>query len=394
MDESVKARYDAWITSEMAEIWDISKYIHANPELGFQEEKACRIQCEYLKQKGFDILQPVNDLNSAFVASFGNGAPVIAVFSEYDALKGLGHACGHNLIAASAILTGAAVKKYLEENDVKGTIKVFGTPAEESGGGKIKMLEKGVFSGVDAVFMMHPTSDKTRMAGACMSNMSLRVVFKGVSAHAGSHPDNGRNALSAANLYLNAVGLWRQHFKADMRVNHFVEYGGEMTNSIAEKVILKGELRSFRLKELHWLEKVMRECAHGCAQAMGCTVDFYAEEGYQGRVPNAALSDLCRREFEKLQEPMLDGMPDDYGGEDLGNVSRHIPICNPYVTIFPDHKISGHTDQFRELAVSQAGYRCIEMTGKAMTRSIIELLNSPDVLAKAKDELKQRIERE
>ena len=92
MDESVKARYDAWIASEMAEIWDISKYIHANPELGFQEEKACRIQCEYLKQKGFDILQPVNDLNSAFVASFGNGAPVIAVFSEYDALKGLGHA--------------------------------------------------------------------------------------------------------------------------------------------------------------------------------------------------------------------------------------------------------------------------------------------------------------
>lgn len=394
MNEENKREFDSLVESEMPKIWEIAQFIHANPELSYEEYKACEVQCDYLRKADFKVMQGVDEIETAFVAEYGEGKPVIAIISEYDALKGLGHACGHNLIASSAILTGTIVKKYLKKYNKSGTVKVIGTPAEESGGGKIQLLRKGIFDGIDAVFMMHPTSDKTRLAGACMSNMKLKITFVGKSAHAGSHPDNGRNALSAANLYLSAVSFWRQHLKADMRVNHIIEFGGEMTNSISDKIIVKGEIRSFNLKDLYWLEKTLKKCAHSCSEAMECSAEFESEQGYQGRIPNEILSNICRKEFEKLNEPMLNGLPDDFGGEDLGNVSRLIPICNPYVTIFPDFKISGHTEQFKKMAISEAGYRCIEITGKAMTRTIIDVFEKPMVLEEAKEELRERLQGE
>lgn len=391
MLEKTKLYFDSFIESEMKEIWEIAKYIHANPEIAFKEHKACSIQCKYLEKAGFKVRDGIEELDTAFVAEYGSGDPVIAILSEYDALKGLGHACGHNLISTSSILTGKAIKKYLEENKVKGTIKVIGTPAEEGGGGKIHLINKGIFDKIDAVFMMHPTSDKTRLAGECLSNMSIEICFKGKSSQAGSHPENGRNALSAANLYLSAVAYWRQHFKSDARVNHYIDFGGEMTNSISDKILVKGEIRSFKLSDLHWINNTLTKCAHYCALAMDCKAEVSSIEGYQGRIPNKTLSDICRQEFIELNEPLLEGMPSDFGGEDLGNVSRIIPICNPYVTIFPDYKISGHTEQFKNLSCSKSGYRCIEITGKALTRTIINVFENPTYIEKAKEELKVRL---
>ena len=377
-------------------LWEMSDYIHDHPELGNQEFEAVNTLTSFLKEHNFSVEVGVAGLETAFTAVYDSKKPGLSVayLCEYDALPDLGHACGHNLISTSALGTIVALKKFLENKKYEGTISIIGTPAEESGGGKIVLLQQGVFENVDAVFMMHPTSDKTRLAGECMSSMRLHMEFFGKSAHSGSHPEDGINALSAANLYFIATGLLRQQFKGDMRLSGIITNGGRQTGLIPDYVEIKGSISSFNLAELKKNVKKVENCAKGSALAMGCALKFEATEGYQGRIPNKTLSDICRKELENLGEPLLDGMPFDFGGEDLGNVSRLIPICNPYVTIFPDFKISNHTEQFRDLANSEAGYRCIDITCKAMGRSIIYLLENPHVIDVAKEELKERLLKE
>ena len=394
MLEENKKQYDLYIESEMSHIWEIAKYIHENPELGYEEYKACDVQCKYLEETGFEVVKGVEELETAYVATYGSGYPVIGIVAEYDALKGLGHACGHNLICTSSILTAKALKKYLDESKASGTIKVIGTPAEEGGGGKIKLLKKHTFDGIDAVFMMHPTSWTTKLAGACLSGVGYKITFHGKTAQASSHPENGRNALSAANLYMMAIAQWRQHFKGDMRISQIITNGGDQPGIIPGEATIDASVRCFGAKDVEWLSEVVENCAKGSALAMDCTVDFEKNIGYIGRTPNTTLSELCRKEFDSLGEATLPGLTDDYGAEDLGNVSRVIPICNPYVTIFPDYKISGHTVQFRELAGSEPGYRCINVTAKALTRTIIEVLENTTVIDEAKRELADRLSKE
>lgn len=389
-----KAQLDAWVDGAMPELWKIAQYVHANPEVAFTEEKAYAVQREFLVEQGFVFDGGVAGLPTAFTATYGGGAPHLGIISEYDALPGLGHACGHNLICSTALGTALCVKSYLEATGAPGTVTVFGTPAEEEGGGKISMLEHGAFDGVDALFFMHPTSDLTKLAGYCMSSMRLGIVFKGVSAHAGSHPWDGANALSAANLYFGATGLMRQHFHGDVHLSGIVVEGGRETGMIPDRAEVRGSLSAFSMANLNAALAKVENCARGAALAMGCDVEFSAVPGYQGRVPNGVLSDICRRELEDLGEPMFDGLVDDFGGEDLGNVSRLIPVCNPYVTIFPDYKISGHTNQFRELSDSPAGERCIRVACKALARSMVDVYENPAALQEAKHELEERMKRE
>ncbi len=389
-----KTSYDAYVDSLMPRLWEIAQYVHANPEVAFTEHKACAAQCDYLSDQGFDVVRGAGGLETAYTATFGQGFPHLGIVSEYDALPGLGHGCGHNLICTTALGTAAAVKKYLEDSGTSGTVTVFGTPAEEEGGGKITMLENGVFEGVDALFFMHPTSDLTKLAGYCMSSMRLVVEFTGKSAHAGSHPWDGANALSAANLFFAATGMIRQQFKGDVHFSGIIEEGGKETGLIPDYVRVRCSISSFSLSELERCVGLVENCAKGSALAMGCEASFKAVPGYQGRVPNEVLSEVCRAELADLGEPMLEGLVDDFGGEDLGNVSRLIPVCNPYVTIFPDYKISGHTERFRELANTEAGYRCIQVASKAMSRTMMDVYEDPSVLDDAKAELAERIAKE
>lgn len=390
----IKQQCDQYVDEHLDDLWEIAKYIHANPELAYEEVKACKVQCDYLKKMGFEVVEGVGNVPTAFTAKTGSGKPVVAILSEYDALPELGHACGHNLISTSALGAAICAKHFLDKQKVEGTLMVIGTPAEESGGGKIKLLNAGVFEDVDAVIMQHPTSAPTRLAGECMSSMRLDIEFFGKSAHAGSHPENGINALSAANLYFVATGLLRQHFKGDMRLSGILIDGGKGTGLIPDYAHVKGSISSFSLKDLRMNAEKVRHCAEGSAHALDCEVKIKIEEGYQGRIPNKILSDICRKELEALNEPLLDGMPFDYGGEDLGNVSRVIPICNPYVTIFPDYKISNHTAQFCELAISENGRHCLEIASKAMGRTAMEFLVHPEILEAAKEELKERMKNE
>ncbi|MEG0330619.1 MAG: M20 family metallopeptidase [Longicatena sp.] len=391
--ENIKSLSDKTIENKMDELWNISKYIHANPEMCFEEEKACKAQCDFLRKEGFKVTEGLGTLPTAYCAEIGEGKPVVAILSEYDALA-IGHACGHNLISTSALGGAIGLKGAVNDKKVKGTIKIIGTPAEEGGGGKIILLDEGYFDGVDAVIMMHPTSFTSRLAGECLSSKRIEIEYIGKVAHAGSHPDNGINALSAANLYFVATGMLRQHFKGDARLSGIIVDGGTQTGLVPEKSCIKGSLSCFKVSDLNRYEKMIRDAAEGCGKAMGCETKIEIVDGYQGRVPNSILSDVCKKELGAINEPLMEGMPFDYGGEDLGNVSRLIPICNPYITIFPEYKISNHTDQFRDLAISDTGRRCIEVSSKAMARTALELLDKPNIIDDAKEELKKRLENE
>lgn len=394
--EAMKLRYDDYLDSRLDELWKIAQYVHSNPELGFKEVKAYRIQCDFLRKNGFVVEDNLGGLSTAYKAvyQYEPGELTIAVVSEYDALPQIGHACGHNLICATALGTAVQIKKYMEEQKVPGTLVVMGTPAEEFGGGKIKLLEKNAWDGIDAILFMHPTSDTTRLAGECMSSKRIKIKFKGKSAHAASHPSKGVNALNAANLYFVATGLLRQHTKSDFRLSGIIESGGESTGLIPDIASIEGSLSCFKLSDLDDYTERVRKCAEGAAIATGCEVNIEFIPGYLGRVPNKTLSEVCRNELISIEEPVMDGMPYDYGGEDLGNVSRVIPICNPYVTIFPDYKISNHTEQFRDLANSSSGKRCIQVSSKAMARTAMELFMNPDIVDEAKKELNKRMQDE
>lgn len=389
--DKYKQAVTATVDAEFDHLWKLASYIHANPEIAFEEKKAASALSSYLHEAGFIVETGIAGLETAFKAVFKKGdGPRIAVLAEYDALQGLGHACGHNLIATSALGCAVAVKHALEHSDLQGSIEVYGTPAEEDGGGKIIMLDHGVFDGLDAVFLMHPTSAMARIGGECVSFTDFVIEYFGKSAHAESHPENGINALDAANLFYQAVGLTRQQLRDSIHVCCILAESEKDIGRIPDYAKLEVEISTMRVKDIETTKQKIINIAEGMALASGCRVSYKEIPGYYGRMPNAVLGELCRQEMLALQEPMMEGMPSDAGGEDLGNVSRVIPACNLYMTLLPEKKISGHTEQFRELAISDAGKHCLDVSSKGMANSIVRLFQEPDLLKQAKEELKRR----
>lgn len=380
----------------MDELWEISKFIHSNPELAFHEYKAAKIQCDFLEKEGFKVQRKIGNLETAFRAeyTFKPGKNKIAILSEYDALPYLGHACGHNLITCSALGTAIAAAKFMKDNEISGTLVYIGTPAEEDGGGKIILLKEHVFDDIDAVFLLHPTSGITRIAGECMSSVEMEIEYKGKSAHAGSHPEDGVNALDALTLFFSGIGLMRQQIKPNCKITYVVDNGGKTTSLIPDYSKCYCNTYSFNYKDLKVVTEKVKRIAEGMGIATGCQLILKEKPGYAGRIPNQVLCEMAKAELAAINEPVMDGMPFDYGGEDLGDVSRVKPILNLYVTIFDAHKISNHTDQFRELAISNAGYRCIQVGAKTMYRTIMELFLHPEKIEEAKAELAMRLEKE
>ena len=382
-DEVRKFVSDA-VDGDIDAMWAVSKDIHAHPQIGFEETYASALCREVLAKEGFAVEDACEDLPTAFRASWNNGeGPRVAFFAEYDALPELGHACGHNLIATSAMLAGIAAKRAMAQFGVAGSIEVFGTPAEEDGGGKIIMLERGAFDGLDAVYLMHPTSAMTRIGGECTSFKGAYVTYVGKPAHAESHPEEGVNAFDAASLFHQALGVSRQQLPDDVNHQRFAISQG--------KAKLEVEVSSTNGSHVDPAMHVVRRAARGIAMATGCEVEIEELGGYLGRIPNSVLGDTARGELEAFGEPVMEGMPGDKGGEDLGDVSRIIPACNIFGTILPEKKISGHTPEFRELAISENGRHCLLVTGKAMACAALDLLRTPEFLAAARKELAERL---
>lgn len=394
--DNLKAETGKIIDDKMMLLKDISQYIYCNPELAFKEKKASGYLMDILEKNGFKVLKNVGGLETAFTAEYviddGTDDIVsveeelicIGITAEYDALPQLGHGCGHNLIAASSVGAAIALKEILELHKIHGKIKLIGTPAEEDGGGKIILIEKGVFDDVSVCMMMHPTSGVSRIAGDCLSSHGLKISWKGKTAHAESHPEDGVNAFDALHIYYTAIACLRQQLSGDVRIAQTVIESGKEgmipdLASISVDIVTEDE----NLEET--IEKV-RNCARGAAIAAGCTLEIEEIIGYLGRKPNKVLEGIFRDNFNRIGEPLMEGMPKDYGTTDFGNVMRKVPSCNPYVSLLPEKKISGHTQLFKELAISPKSEYVINIAAKAMAYSSLDIFTDRKIIKMARAE--------
>ena len=380
--DKLKQRVVAEIDARRDELIRIADTIHANPEIAFEEFESAALLSSTLEENGFAVERGVAGLATAFVATLcgQDGGPTVAFLAEYDALPGLGHACGHNLIGTSAVGAGLAIKTVLP--GLAGTIQVIGTPAEEGGGGKAIMVGGGVFDAVDAAMMVHPSSQNiTRRAS--LASYKISIEFFGKPAHAAAKPDEGVNALEAMILTFNGINALRQHLRDDARIHGIITHGGEAPNIVPDYTAARFYVRAADTSYCAEVLEKVRACAEGAAQATGTRLEFkeYAPR-YEAMVPNPKLADLVEANMAVLDIEVAPPLPEErMGSSDMGNVSQVVPALHPYIAIGPED-LGGHTVEFREAAASPAGHEGLIKAAKIMAMTAVDLLAVPANMTK------------
>lgn len=380
----LKAGVIAEVEARQAELIRLSDAIHATPELGFEEFKSAAMLTAMLEENGFAVERGVAELETAFIGTLSGrpGGPVIAILAEYDALRGLGHACGHNIIAASAVGAGLALKPLLP--DLPGTVQVIGTPAEEGGGGKAIMVDAGIFEHVDAAMMIHPSSQDMLGRGA-LTAYGLGIEFHGQAAHAAAAPDMGINALDAVLLTFSGINALRQHVRDDVRIHGIVRHGGDAANIVPEYASAEFIVRAADTPYASEVLEKVKACAEGAARATGARLEFkQMGPRYDARLPNPTMIALFKENLEALgREPQVATGGERMGSSDIGNVSQVVPTIHPYISIGPED-LPGHTNEFREASASEAGHAGLIVAAKALAMTALDLLAEPARLEEAK----------
>ncbi len=363
---------------------ETSHEIHGHPELCFEERQAHDLLVGILDQAGLDVTPRAYGVDTAFEARAGTSGPTVVVCCEYDALPGVGHACGHNVIAAAGLGAGLAVASLADQ--LGGRVRVLGTPAEEGGGGKILMAEAGAFAGVDAAMMVHP-ADADLASMTAVTTAFLTVEYHGQAAHAAAYPELGRNALDAAVLgYLNVAAL-RQHITATDRVHGIFTKAGDARNVVPEHAVSEWMIRTARFDQLDALKARVLAALEAGAAATGCTVEHsWTGRDYADLVVNRPLLELYRRNSAALGRPLAPLESTEravVGSTDMGNVSHLVPTIHPMVQVAPAG-VPIHSHDFTDHAASAAGDRAVLDGAKAMACTIVDLWTDPDALAQVR----------
>ncbi len=385
--EKLKAPVISEIDARRHQLSELSLKIHANPELGFQEVKAAGWLTRYLEENGFSVERGICELPTAFRGSYGQGKPAIGILAEYDALPGLGHACGHNLIAASAV--GAGVASKLAIDRFGGTILVIGTPAEELYGGKAIMADRGAFDNLDMAMMVHPGVHDvaTTLALACQA---LEVEFFGKEAHAAAKPEAGVNALEAMLQSFASINSLRQHIRDKARIHGIITDGGEAANIVPAHSAGTFLVRAGDYSYLNELKQRVLNCFIGAATASGARLEYrWGDVCYAPLRNNLTLARLFRQNMQslgrkvKLSDPSMA-----FGSTDMGNVSQLVPGIHPRVAIAPEEVII-HSPQFALAAASEAGSCGLLDAAKALAMTVVDLVANPETVVRVKREFEQ-----
>src|SRR5436309_1161615 len=310
--------------------------------------------------------------------------PRIAILAEYDALPGLGHGCGHNLIGTSAVGAGLALSEVVP--DLDGSIWVLGTPAEESAapnsGGKVHMVNAGVFSDVDAAIMFHPATETSVTMDRSLAARGFEFYFHGRAAHAAGAPEEGLNALDAVVLLYNAISMLRQQVRSDVRIHGIILSGGAAANIIPDYAAIRYRTRADDSEYLAEVVERVIACAEGAAKATGCRLEWTEYmPGYENTMPNKVLLDLMSDNLRTLgltvnNERRRSGR----GSTDFGNVSRRVPGIEARIAITPTLAVAGHSIQFREAAGSDQGRQAMLAAAKGLAMTAVDLLAEPELL--------------
>lgn len=377
------------IDRHRADFERVSLAIHSDPETPFTEFRASARLTDWLAGYGFSVTQPAGGLETAFVARHDGArpGPTVALLLEYDALPGLGHGCGHNLIAAGGALAAILVTELCPDHP--GTLLVIGTPAEEGGGGKAKLLDAGVFQGVDAAMMFHP-ADRSLLARHALACEHLGVTYHGLAAHAAKNPQDGRSAGAAVQLFFTALDMLRQFIPSTARVHGIITNGGAAPNVVPDLTEATLLVRDSTSESVQDLVARVTDAARGAALATGCTVEVFATSPpYQERINNLTLARRCAEHLAELGIELEPPSPDNpAGSSDIGNVSWKIPTIHPYLQI-AERGTPGHSEALRDAAATPWAHDQAARMAAALARTAVDALSDPDFLAAARQEFEQ-----
>lgn len=359
------------------ELADLSGEIWKYPELAFEEHKAHELLTSFLEKKDFAVERSFLGIETAFRATAGSGKPNVCVICEYDALPDIGHACGHNLIAEAGVAAGLGVKAALETCGAPaGTLTVMGTPAEEEGGGKISLIDKGGFGDIDIAMMVHP-APYTVIKPDFVAFAAYTASFTGKAAHASTHPWEGVNALDAAVIAYNSLAVLRQQIKPDWRVHTIITNGGTKANIIPEKAAMDVWFRAPTRDDIEVLKLKVKACIEGAAQATGCQYSFDPDFVYENLRSNNVLAGLYAENLRKRGfTDFLDSFRET-GSTDMGNVSHVVPSIHPMIKIGTGEVY--HTRDFTSITNLPASHETALLFAEAMAHTCIDVLTNRDV---------------
>ena len=358
----------------------VSRDIHAHPELNYAEHYAHDLLAGVLVEQGLEVTRHAYGVDTAFEAVVGDaGAPEVLVLLEYDALPGIGHGCGHNVIAAAGLGAGLVAASLAKE--LGGRVRILGTPAEEGGGGKIAMARQGAFASGIAAMMIHPAdADLIKMDSIAVHTVD--VTYEGKAAHAAAAPWEGRNALDAAVLgYMNVAAL-RQHIRPTERIHGIITEGGEKPNIVPRRAAAKWYVRSDTISTLQPLKARVVSCLEGATSACGCSMSTtwddhtYADVRDNMAIVNSFVSNMATL-GRLVRDPRTDGRSV-MGSTDMGNVSYLMPSIHPMVKVAPDG-VAIHTEEFAHYAGSESGDEGVLIGAKAMAMTVIDLWTNAEL---------------
>ncbi len=404
-------------------------------ELGYLEEKSSKLLQDTLQAEGFRIETGVADIPTAFIAEAGSGKPVIAFLAEFDALpginqsaaplreelagKGAGHACGHHLLGAASLGAAVAVKQWLETNNVKGTVRLYGTPAEEGGSGKVYMVREGLFKDVDAVLSWHPSDANRATANTSLANRSAKFRFKGISAHAAAAPEKARSSLDGVEAFNYMMNLLREHVPQETRIHYVITDGGRAPNVVPDFAEVYYYVRHPNAATLFEIWERVEAAARGAAAGTGTQVEWAIIHGNHSLLPNDTLAELLQQKLEmvggvnydreeqafaKKIYPTLNQPEFELGSEgtiqpidrelgmgstDVGDISWNVPTTELNTATWVPGT-AAHSWQAVAAGGTTIGIKGLQVAAKTLSLMAIELYENPEHIQKAKEELVER----
>ena len=412
------------------DLWDYS-------ELGYQEIQSVNAIANILEDEGFIIKKNVANIPTAFIAEYGNGGPIIGILGEYDALPGLaqtratfrevennstgaGQACGHHLFGAASAWAAVTIKDWLQENNIEGTIRFYGTPAEEGGSGKVYMVRAGLFKDVDIVFHWHPDDQNSANIATNNSNKSAKFLFKGISTHAAGAPDLGRSALDGVESMNMMVNMMREHIPQESRIHYVITKGGLAPNVVPEEAEVYYYVRHPEMKSVQDLFSRVVKAAEGAALGTETTMTYEVMHGNYSLLPNKTLQELVHSKLasfggikyteqeQTYAENLADTLPDgktligkqenvmpfkashSYGSTDVGDVSWNVPTAGFRAASWVPGT-AAHSWQAVASGGTSIGLKGAELAAKVLSSSAIELYLNQNIIDMAKKEYSERI---
>jgi len=370
------------------DLFNISKELYDNPELGDEEFESMKLLVDYLRSHQFEVETGIVNRPTAFRAEFKGDkpGPTIAYLAEYDALPGIGHGCGHNLIATMSTGAGIVLSKAIQE--IGGKVIVLGTPAEETNGAKVPMSEEGIFDEVDVAMMVHPLGKSTE-SGATLAMDAIQFEFTGKSSHAAAAPEKGINALDGVIQLFNGINALREHVPSDVRMHGIISEGGEAANIVPDRAVAQFYFRAEKRETLDNVVEKVKNIAKGASLTTGATVAISNYElSYDNMETNQALSEAFTKNLKEISPRPVHPAKEATGSADMGNVSQVVPSIHPHIGLNEEGLVL-HTKEVADKTITEDGRNAMSEGVLALAKTGYDVITDKNLLASIKEEFEE-----